>query len=257
MPFDMNIPKNPNASKLDALKAAREKAASASQPRPDAITKWISPGDCKERLRFIFDDSGSMGSGKDSKMEQAREGSIECLRSCIPNQTSVAIHLLGKEQDLENLNSNLIEVAEKLQKLYLTGGGTPLFTRTMAALALSPKPTRLVMFTDGSPTDSIVQYDREAKEDFFNQRNCDEVIKRTKELGSIPIDTVFFGPVSDYTESERKLLKYLADKTGGYFMVFDPAKVNFRTAFKYLAPVNRLMLASESVRKEIESGRRA
>jgi hypothetical protein len=50
------------------------------------------------------------------------------------------------------------------------------------------------------------------------------------------------------------LLRYLSAQTGGYFLHFDPAKVNFAQAFKYLAPVNRLMLASASFRADVESG---
>jgi hypothetical protein len=85
------------------------------------------------------------------------------------------------------------------------------------------------------------------------KRNADEVIKVALEL-HVPIDTVFFG---DYNQEAIRLLRYFAEQTGGYFLHFDPKKVNFRTAFKYLAPSMRLMLASESVRKEIESGKRA
>ena len=68
----------------------------------------------------------------------------------------------------------------------------------------------------------------------------------------VPIDTVFFG--SEGRQREIELLKYLSSKTGGYFLHFDPAKVNFAQAFKYLAPVNRLMLASASFRAQVESG---
>jgi hypothetical protein len=70
----------------------------------------------------------------------------------------------------------------------------------------------------------------------------------------IPIDTVYFGGSIEYERREIDLLKYLSSKTGGYFLHFDPAKVNFAQAFKYLAPVNRLMLASASFRAQVESG---
>jgi len=66
---------------------------------------------------------------------------------------------------------------------------------------------------------------------------------------------VFFGSAD--SETEIALLKYFSDSTSGYFLHFDPNKVNFAKAFRFLAPVNRLMLASESVRREIESGRRS
>ena len=237
---------NPNAGKLAALKAARE----AAQAKPDALVKWISPAEARNRDRIIFDDSASMG----SEIENAKTGTIEYLRNCPPNQSAVAVHFLNtQDEELASLNSNLMQVAERLKAKSLKSGGTPLFSVTMKALNTGPTLTRMIIFTDGEPTDSLVEYDSRAeKEDLL--RNADIVIARANELKA-PIDTVYFGPASQ--ERAIKFLKYLAEKTGGYFLHFDPAKVSFAKAFKYLAPANRLMLASESVRREIESGKRA
>ena len=237
---------NPNASKLAALKAARQ----AAQVKPDALVKWISPAEARNRDRIIFDDSGSMS----SEIENAKTGTIEYLRNCPPNQSAVAVHFLNtQDEELASLNSNLMQVAERLKAKSLKSGGTPLFSVTMKALNTEPTLTRMIIFTDGEPTDSLVEYDSRAeKEDLL--RNADIVIARANELKA-PIDTVYFGPASQ--ERAIKFLKYLAEKTGGYFLHFDPAKVSFAKAFKYLAPANRLMLASESVRREIESGKRA
>jgi hypothetical protein len=81
------------------------------------------------------------------------------------------------------------------------------------------------------------------------------IIKIAKATSSgIPIDTVYFGDDSQQNKREIDLLKYLSAETGGYFLHFNPSKVNFATAFKYLAPVNRLRLASSSFRASLESG---
>ena len=246
---------NPNAAKLAAIKAARTSALTAASD--GAIQKFIAPAEAKDRLRFLFDDSGSMG----SQVEDAKTGTIECLRNCDPFQTSVAIHFLNtKDEELATLNSNLIQVADRIKKLPLRSGGTPLFARMKEILRAEPTLTRMVVFTDGDPTDDAAEYQTPPEDcpdrNFYNlQLSADVIIAQALELKA-PIDTVFFGS-SFYGEQAIKFLKYLADKTGGYFLHFDPAKVSFAKAFKYLAPTNRLMLASESIRREIESGKRS
>jgi Mg-chelatase subunit ChlD len=244
---------NPNASKLAALKAARQ----AAQVKPDALVKWISPAEARNRDRIIFDDSGSMS----SEIENAKTGTIEYLRNCPPNQSAVAVHFLNtQDEELASLNSDLMQVAERLKAKHLKTGGTPLFTTITKAMDLTPFLTRMIVFTDGEPTDKLAEYDRNAASDdptlFHMLRSADIVIAKAKDRKA-PIDTVYFGPDVEYTQRAIKFLKYLAEKTGGYFLHFDPAKVSFAKAFKYLAPANRLMLASESVRKEIEDGKRA
>jgi Mg-chelatase subunit ChlD len=256
MTFTPGFSKNPNAAKADAIKAARAQAAQAPKAEDGALQKWISPADAKERIRIIFDDSGSMS----EQIENAKEGVIEFYRNCIPNQTAVAVQMLdAKHPEIEALNTNLIEAATLLKQAAPGLGGTPLFSTSMAAFALSPKPTRMVIFTDGEAGDSLASEEMIELEDgpmsAYQKRSANVLIARAREL-SCPIDTVFFGP-EQYHEQSIALLKYLAERTGGYFLHFDPSKVNFKTAFKYLAPVNRLMLASESVRKEIESGQRS
>jgi hypothetical protein len=117
----------------------------------------------------------------------------------------------------------------------------------------------LIAFTDGASTDALAADYGEELDTFYGSNSnpwttsADIIIKIAKATGSgIPIDTVFFG--GDYRKREMELLKYLSVQTGGYFLHFDPAKVNFATAFKYFAPVNRLRLASGSFRASVESG---
>ena len=253
-PFSFS--KNPNASKEAALKAARESAAT-SPPKPDAITKWIDPANAAERIYIEFDDSGSMS----SEIENAKEGVVEFFRNCIPNQTAVYVKMIcGFNPDIEKWNSNLIQAAGFVKNAHAGLGGTPLFEHMNAPLNKSIKPTRIVVFSDGDPTDhlwapqSSDAYKLSSLE--RQKKSADIVIEHAKEL-HITIDTVFFGENSEWNQDSIALLKYIAEQSGGYFLHFDPKKVNFRTAFKYLAPVNRLMLASESVRREIESGTRS
>ena len=249
--------KNPQADKLAAIKAARE--AAATQPQATTLTKWLPAGEASERLRIIADDSGSMT----SRVADVREGVIEFFRNCIPNQTSAAVHFLctpDEKNPMSVLNSNLLELASLMKVARFGMGGTPLFSTLLRVLDASPGATRLICFTDGSPTDHIstepaLSWEERALLAFPEQRDAAVIVAHAKER-HIPIDTIFFGEELG-NSSEIKLLKYLASETGGYFMVFDPSKVSFKSALKYLSSGLRLMLASESVRKEIEAGKRS
>lgn len=247
--------KNPNAAKEALLKAAREAAA---QPKAEAgvIQKWVAPAECRERIRIFFDDSGSMSG---TPVQQAKDGVVEFLRNCIPNQTAVALHFFNTpDEKLATLNSNLIEIATLIKEKRLDMKYTPLFGCVKGNVVREPLLTRGVLFSDGGPNDELVprkeEWPKETESTLdYWKRNADKACEFLVEH-KIPMDTVFFGSASNTNEIE--FMKYVAEITEGYFLHFDPAKVNFRTAFKYLAPVNRLMLASESVRREVESGAR-
>jgi len=252
LPNQFGFAKNPNAAKEAAAKAAREAATAAKAAKSGEShtpTKYVSPDACSDRTRIVFDDSYSMS----DHIKDAKDGVVEFFRNCIPNQTACAVHFLDTddpEKLLSSLQTNLPALGGELLDFKLAMGGTPLYTRMNEVIQL--QLTRMVAFTDGSPTDThhLVPYKGNEENQFAD---ADVIIAKAVEK-KVPIDTVFFGSANSTKEIE--LLKYFAEKTGGYFLHFDPAKVNFATAFKYLAPVNRLMLASESVRKEIESGKR-
>lgn len=264
------LPGNPNASKEAALAAARAKAAPKEQS--DApIIKYINPEDCPDKNRILADDSGSMT----GQFENAKKGMVEYCRNCIPNQTAVAVHFFnGQEQpeeayswnketnekykNLSQLQSNLVLLANYVDAAPFNGGGTPFFGACMRVLSLSPFCNRLIVFSDGSPTDSLNPGQRNYEE-VFDHYSANVVCSKAIEHKCV-VDTVFFG--ENYKSrgedcGEVQLMKYIAEKTGGIFLHFDPSKVNFATAFKYLAPVNRMMLASESFRAEVESGKRS
>jgi len=275
------------AKVLDAKRAAIEAAKNASASKAlgngsenkAALIRFIPAAECPDRNRIVFDDSGSMS----GQIENAKQGVVEYLRNCIPNQTAAAIHFMCTKSWSTALRSDLPQLSADLQEAQLHLDNTPFFNTCKAALEATPVLTRLIAFTDGSPTDELQaeEHETSAMQGFYSRgadswkASADVIIKIAHNIGDqslsggyvsktsgahgpcIPIDTVFFGVDSEWSVRERELLKYLSDATGGYFMVFDPAKVNFRTAFKYLAPVNRLMLASSSFRAELESGKKS
>ena len=256
MAFSIQNPRNAVDAKRAAIEARKASTASAGA-NPSAIVRYIPPGECPDRNRIVFDDSGSMG----RHIEDAKRGMIEYLRNCIPNQTSVAIHFMNSTACDTQLESNLLKLAADIREMNLRSGGTPFFNTLKKALEATPTLTRLIAFTDGSPTDSLHPETGEEIQTNWDDRNsqwthsADIIIKIAMSIGvGIPIDTVYFGAGADDERKEIELLKYLSSKTGGYFLHFDPAKVNFAQAFKYLAPINRLMLASASFRADVESG---
>jgi hypothetical protein len=272
MGFQIQNPKNAVDAKRAAIEA-RKALTTPAGTNSSAIVRYIPPGECPDRNRIVFDDSGSMG----GYIEDAKRGMIEYLRNCIPNQTSVAVHFMNSTACDTQLESNLLKLAGDIREMNLRSGGTPFFNTLKKALEATPTLTRLIAFTDGSPTDSLHPETGEEIQTYWADRNsqwthsADVIIKIAHAIGDqslvdgyvskisgadgpcIPIDTVYFGE-DNGNRQEMELLKYLSSKTGGYFLHFDPAKVNFAQAFKYLAPVNRLMLASASFRAQVESG---
>lgn len=243
-------------AKKAAMEAAKAKALGSGNESEAAIVKWISPADCPDRNRIVFDDSGSMG----LQLKNAQLGVVEYLKNCLPNQTAVAVHFMNTVWSTD-LRSDLPTLGFQIENGHLTSGGTPFFNTCKQALEATPRLTRLIAFTDGAPTDQLRAEEEEAAlqtDDWSGNSwiaSANVIIKIAKSFAKpIPIDTVYFGEQSSYTQKNIDLLKYLSDQTGGYFLHFDPAKVSFRTAFKYLAPTKRLMLSSGSFRAALERG---
>lgn len=195
--------------------------------------KSIDPLSCPDRIGIVFDDSGSMAG---QTIQDAYAGVEEFLRNCKPVQTAVAIYPMCSTA--MPLTADLIMLASKIKSIggY---GGTPLL-RTLDALITKEKITRAVVFSDGQP----------------DNPNYDLTASRCREF-KIPVDTIYIGDSSSFgTEKAIQFMKNLADATGGVFMHFDPAKMNFRTAFKYLSPAYYAMLSDKAVITDIESGKR-
>jgi uncharacterized protein YegL len=227
--------------KEDLIKAARERSA-----KTDALVKpkeYIKPEQATSRLRIIFDNSGSM---MGSKIHNAKLGTVEFLKNCTLNKDAVAVHLLENPYGISQVSSNIInsilmtdlaQLASDIDTDAITAwAGTPLFECILRALKATPQATRLIVFSDGEPNNRT------------DEKECITVAKEQKS----PIDCVFIG---NSREEGAKLLKNLAEATGGIFLVFDPAKgVNFADALKYLTPTKRLMLMDSSFKAKLERG---
>jgi hypothetical protein len=267
MPFDLTINNSGQSNnkttdpKKARIEAARAAAAAASSSNSNAaLVKYIPASECPDRNRIVFDDSGSMS----GSIDDAKKGVVEFLRNCIPNQTAVALHFMNSGQ-LE-LQSDLVSLGNTLLERSLTSGGTPFFNTLKQALESKPVLTRLIAFTDGAPTDVLAaETDAEIERFRFSQEpnswrmSADIIIEISLAIGGgtkhIPIDTVYFGADDKYTSTNITLLKYLSEQTGGYFLHFDPSIPNIFKQLKYLTAGNRLMLASESFRAEVERGK--
>lgn len=203
---------------------AARKAAIAEQTGEAPV---INPATMKHRIGIVFDDSGSMGHEQN---QDAIAGVEEFLRSCVPNETAVAIQPLNAEP--LRLNSNLPAVAIYTKGIRSTGG-TPMIRQTNELLSRNSL-TRAIVFSDGAPTD-----------------NHNENLYAKLLTYSIPIDTVYI-PDSYIDESCERFMKKLAADTDGIYLRFERGKSNFRTAFKYLSPGLRHMLADKSFVAKLE-----
>lgn len=204
----------------------------------------FNPEEMTHRIGLIFDDSGSM-SGE--PLKRAKEAVDAFLKSCNPHETSMALYLLGRDENNRSLTTDLI-----LLNMYVQGlgcpNGTPLFT-AMDKLINKEKITRAIIFSDGGPTDgSVVKNDwTTGKETVDPDVNVKTIVEQYKAKG-IMADTVFIGSPSDTTAITT--LKWIAEQTGGVFLQFEDA-TTFAKNFKYLAPKFRAMLSDKSFVAEI------
>lgn len=214
------------------------------------VKDWIKPEDAPERLRIVFDNSGSM---REPKITAAKDGVVEFLRNCTPNVTSVGIHLLNPESEFSFEEETRLMLPTNIQTAALTSdivllaseiedpsvvptGGTPLYETLDKALSATPRATRIIAFSDGRPQ---------------GYGNKMRILNKAVEL-NIPIDTVYICDVHypDYTAIRN--LKEIAIHTGGIFL--DLSKGDIKKGLKFLAPTKRLMLADSSFKSKVERG---
>lgn len=209
---------------------------------PTLEFKKLNPLDMPDRIGIVFDDSGSMGgytnyvspeNTVNLKIVDAHAGVEEFLRSCSPGKTAVTIYPMNMPP--MKISCDLITMAMQIKTIEAIGG-TPLIA-TLHKMLKENNLTRSIVFSDGYPNDARMDY----------------VVGLAKEL-KVPVDTVYFG--GDQPEPIR-FMKELAERTGGIFLHFDPSKMNFRTAFKYLSPGYYGMLADKSFVADIEAGRKS
>lgn len=203
--------------------AARKKAALATATENgEVITQ--KPNEMPERIGIVFDDSGSMFG---SLMTNAHAGVEEFLRSCNPRTTAVAVYPMNEKA--MPLTTGLAVLSSLVTKLGPTGS-TPL-VETLESMLVKENITRAIVFSDGCPDSS----------------NTSTVVPTCRER-KVPVDTVYIG------SGDSKFLEKLAKDTGGIYLVFSGDKSNFRTAFKYLSPGYRAMLADKSFVDKLQNG---
>ena len=210
-----------STQKLTGL--AARKAAALAQAGIQEVAAPKTAAQMEHRIGIIFDDSSSM---QHAQLEDAKAGCEEFLRSCEKDNTAVAIYPMNSEE--LPLNTNLPAVAIMIKAI--NGyGNTPLVKRT-AKMLKDNNLTRAIIFSDGAP----------------DNYNIESLLEK-----KIPIDCVYIP--SDYVSSDAEnFLKNLAEKTGGIYLRFERGKSNFRTAFKYLSPGLRHMLADKSFVDKLE-----
>lgn len=210
----------PAVSGLAARKAA---AAQANQLANIVIPKTAE--EMENRIGIVFDESGSMARA----LQTAKDGCVEFLRSCTKDQTAVCVYPLSGEP-LE-LSGNLPAISLLVGNIHI-GGSTPL-VRTLRRMLNSNRLTRAIAFSDGKP-------------DGYSEGDYAEII-----ACKIPVDTVYI-QTGVYSEAAKEFMQKLAADTGGIFLEFKEGQSNFATAFKYLSPGLRYMLADKSFVASIE-----
>jgi len=197
---------------------AKKWGIGAQKERAKEALKDLDPLTCEHRIGIIFDDSGSMNERVEekTKIDHAHTGIRNFTSQCNPRDTSLAIYPLNKEPQVLSCNYDLVN-------LYCSTirptGSTPLYGRTIKMLS-DLELTRGVLFSDGEPTDGSGYYsatdeESEEKEDIKDQMIVLAIEKK------VPLDTIFIG---DLGTRGFKLMKEIADKTGGIFVHFKDAK---------------------------------
>jgi hypothetical protein len=223
-PFKVGIKKVGLAAKIEQ----------AAKNNPDRIEITTPPNEMQNRIGIVFDDSGSMVG---TSIKDAHKGCEEFLRSCDPKTTAIACYPMNTKNSNENgnleikLSVNLMMISTLINK-YRALGGTPLYETTKKIMENEPI-NRAIVFSDGQPN--------------YGDVTENDVVTIALEK-KIPIDTVYIG----YSDNET--LQKLAERTGGIYLHFDSNKSNFRTAFKYLSPGYRAMLADKSFVDKLQKG---
>lgn len=203
--------------------------------RRDEVRKQmdaIDPSTCRNRIVIEIDDSGSMGR---EGMEQAHRAIDAFLSSCNPLDTSISLYPMNK--DSLSLTNDYSTVRSTANEIWATGG-TPLYSVAQKALE-GEALTRLIIFSDGSPTDNYGGYGDV-------EMNSEKTIRMAIEK-KISIDTVGIG------HGEFLPLQNLSEKTNGIFLKFTGPEV-FAKQMKYLAPAHRAALANPEIKAKIERG---
>lgn len=197
------------------------------------------PSKAKDRIIIIADDSGSMAGKAIDDLKKAIEG---FLSVCSPIETAVGITPLNASP----MSLTMIHMALLLQSKSIEAtGGTPIYSTLEKAF--SKNPTRVVLISDGSPTDgrltgssSYNWNDPNRNSKSFAENAIDKYVEK-----KLKIDAVFIGEA--FNENAITEMKAIAEKTGGMFIHFKEGE-SFSKSFKYLAPAYYGMLTSGQIK---------
>jgi hypothetical protein len=201
-------------------------AARKSAQVDSSVPKEPSPAEMEHRIGIVFDDSGSMASS--NKITDAHAGVEEFLRSCEAGKTAVTIAPMCS--DAYPLTTNLPALSILVKNIRALGDSTPLL-RTLRRMKKESNLTRAIVFSDGIP----------------DSTNLDGI---TEEFGIV--DTILISSQYGTNDAARNFMRSFAERTGGIFLEFKAGQSNFRTAFKYLSPGLRYMLADKSFVEQIQ-----
>jgi Mg-chelatase subunit ChlD len=229
------------AKPIGSLFAAKKVGVAA---KVEAAKKAYNPTEMKNRIIILADDSGSMA-GDD--ISNAKKGISEFLKTVNPTDTSIGIYGFNHNRrwPLSCDMASLDILKEQLQATEIT----PLY-HTLDEIIEREDLTRVVVFSDGQPTDYShlhhYDYDRDEDETYTGgtiNPGILQILNKYKAKG-IPVDTVYIGA------GENEHLEFIAKYTDGLYIVFKETG-NFAKAFKYLTPAFRHMLTDGNFRKEI------
>lgn len=208
----------------------------AAKENPNAGQEPLSPDKAANRIEIIFDDSGSM-SGE--PLQNAKKAVTAFLQQCNPKDTVVGVQPLNG--DAIPMSNMMATLAVRVQSIK-DSGGTPLYNTMHIVIAREEAMNRMVIFSDGAPTDQLIVTIPAGVGEYQKIDVIDQYVKKR-----IPVDTVYIGL------GDNEALKQIAERTGGIYMNFKDSK-SLASGFKYLAPAYRAMLMNDEVRKKVERG---
>ena len=213
--------------------------------------KFAAPKLAKEILDIIFDNSSSMTG---QAIEDAKEGVTELMQSCTPNETALRIVPINNGSfNSTNVTSeftcDLPLIAGTTLPAIKAEGGTPLYETIQSCIypkvedENTLKAKRMIVFSDGEPNGG--------ESDILTQTIASAI------ANGVTLDTCYIARQGYNKETDRayRIMKRLAEETGGVFLVFEKGKCDFSKGFKYLERKNRLLLMDKSFLKAVEEGR--
>ncbi len=212
---------------------------------------FLTPEKATEVLDIVFDNSGSM---RGQLLEDAKNGVMEFMQACTPNET--ALRIVPINNDLYSMTKvdskftcDLPMLAGTVLDKIHAEGGTPLYSTIQ--LGMYPpveteqtlKAKRMIVFSDGIP-------------DGGEGPELDQTIQQAV-ANSVILDTCYIAPAGFNREDSKpyRIMKRLAEETGGVFLVFEKGKCDFSKGFLYLTKGNRKLLMDNNFKMALEEGR--